>query len=85
MNAENNMPVKDTLREYVTDSFFDGVQTATIDDDSNLMEVLDSLQILGMVAEVEKRFSIQVNNDDLTPENFGSVEKLAAFINRKQH
>ena len=31
------------------------------------MELLDSLQILRMVADVETRFSIQVGNDDLTP------------------
>ena len=78
------MDLKDTIRNYVTDSFLTEGQTATIQDDDDLMEVLDSLQILRMVADVEKRFSIQVDNSDLTPENFGSVEKLAAFIQRKQ-
>jgi acyl carrier protein len=82
MNINN---IKEVIRGYVVDSFFGEVQTATLDDDENLMEVLDSLQILRMVADVEKRFSIQVNNDDLTPENFGSVDKLAAFIMRKRH
>jgi acyl carrier protein len=82
MNVNN---IKDVLRGYVIDSFFGEVQTATLYDDENLMEALDSLQILRMVGDVEKRFSIQVNNDDLIPENFGSVEKLAVFIMRKQH
>jgi acyl carrier protein len=79
------MNVKETLRDYVTESFLGDGQAAALADDADLMELLDSLQILRMVADVETRFSIQVGNDDLTPENFGSVAKLAAFVARKQH
>lgn len=78
------MNIKDTIREYVTDSFLAEGQTATLSDDDDLMEVLDSLQILRMVTDLENRFGIQVDNSDLTPENFGSVERLAAFVARKQ-
>jgi acyl carrier protein len=78
------MNVKDAIRDYVTDSFFPAGQTATIADDDDLMEVLDSLQILRMIGDLEGRFSIQVENSDLTPENFGSVDKIAAFVARKQ-
>ena len=79
------MSLKDTLRDYVTDSFLEGGETTTIQDDDDLMQVLDSLQILRLVAEVEKRYTIHVENSDLTPEHFGSIEKLAAYIARKQH
>ena len=79
------MNVKESLHDYVADSFLGDGQAAALKDDADLMELLDSLQILRMVADVETRFSIQVGNDDLTPENFGSVEKLAAFVTRKQH
>lgn len=78
------MSLKDTLRDYVTDSFLEGGQTATIQDDDDLMQILDSLQILRLVAEVEKRYAIHVENSDLVPEHFGSVDKLAAYIARKQ-
>jgi acyl carrier protein len=79
------MNIKDTIREYLTDSFIAEGQTATIADDDDLMEVLDSLQILRMVPDLENQFSIHVDNGDLTPENFGTVEKLAAFVARKRH
>jgi acyl carrier protein len=78
------MTIKDTIHEYLADSFIAEGQTATVADDDDLMEVLDSLQILRMVPELEQQFSIHVDNGDLTPENFGSVEKLAAFVARKQ-
>jgi acyl carrier protein len=78
------MNIRDTIHDYVAGSFLSGGQTATIGDDDDLMEVLDSLQILRMVTDLENQFSIHVENGDLTPENFGSVEKLAAFVARKQ-
>ena len=78
------MDLRDTLRQYLSDSFLSTGQTATIADDDDLMEVLDSLQILRTVIELEKRFSIRVHNGDLTPENLGSVRKLAAFVARRQ-
>jgi acyl carrier protein len=78
------MNTKDRIRTYVTNSFLTGGQTATLQDDDDLMEVLDSLQILRMVTDLEGEFSIHVDNGELTPENFGSVDRLAAFIARKQ-
>lgn len=78
------MNVKEAIRGYIADSFLAQGQTTTVADDEDLMEVLDSLQILRMVAEVEKRFSIHVDNGELTPENFGSVDRLAAFVARKE-
>jgi acyl carrier protein len=77
------MNIKDTIRDYVTDSFSEEGGTATIADDDNLLEVLDSLQVLRMVGDLEKTFSIRISNSDLTPENFGSLGKLAALIERK--
>ena len=78
------MNVKNSLHDYIAESFFGDGQTAILDDDANLMELLDSLQILRIVTDVEKQFSIHVGNDDLIPENFGSVEQLAAFVTRRQ-
>ncbi len=82
--SQSTRDYKDRIRDYVVDSFLSGGPTAALTDDADLMELLDSLQILRMVADVEKRFSIHVGNDDLTAENFGSVERLAAFIVHKQ-
>jgi acyl carrier protein len=46
--------------------------------------VLDSLQILRMVLHLESSFSIKVTDGELTPENLGSVAKIAAFVDRKR-
>ncbi len=82
MSPNTATQVKDTIREYVTDLAEEG--SITVNDDEDLMKLLDSLQILRLVSEVADHFSIEIDNGDLTPENFGSVERIAEFVTRKQ-
>jgi len=53
----------------------------------NLLEsgVLDSLGILDLVAFVEQNFAIVLNDDELVPENFQTIERLSAFVQSKTH
>lgn len=78
------MNIKDRIRAYLTDSFLDGGQVSTLQDDDDLMEVLDSLQVLRLATDLEGQFGLHVDNSELTPENFGSVDRLAEYIARKQ-
>jgi acyl carrier protein len=43
---------------------------------------LDSLRIVRLVSFVETRFDVAVELEDLTPENFETVEHIAALIER---
>ena len=76
--------IQDQVRGYVIDSFLKGTQAETFRNDDNLLLVLDSLQILRMVLHLESSFSIKVTDGELTPENLGSVAKIAAFVDRKR-
>ena len=51
----------------------------------NLLEsgILDSLGILDLVAFVEQNFGIVLNDDELVPDNFQSIERLGAFVQSK--
>jgi acyl carrier protein len=42
--------------------------------------IVDSLGVLDIVTFLEREFAIAVTDDDLTPENFGTVMKLAEFV-----
>lgn len=73
------------IRSYIRDSFLaPDEQDTIIRDDDDLLKILDSLQILRMVVDLEATYSIQVDNSELTPENLGSIDKLAEFIDRKR-
>ena len=72
------------LRSYLVDSFMDESAQATFRDHDDLFKILDSLQVLRMVVQLEKMFDIRVEDSELTAENLGSVEKVAAFLARKR-
>ena len=54
-------------------------ETALIDDG-----LIDSLDIVAGVTELMEAFDVELGVDDLTPENFNSVEAIEELIESKQ-
>ena len=44
--------------------------------------LLDSLDIVTLVAELEKQFGISIAGEDVTPEHFKNLETLDRFVHR---
>lgn len=42
--------------------------------------IVDSLGMIGLVEFIEEEFRLYVTDDDLTPENFTSIETIAQFL-----
>jgi acyl carrier protein len=76
--------IEATIRAYIQDAFLTDDQAATFAGDADLLLILDSLQILRMLIDLEAEYSIAVDSSELTPENLGTVQKLAAFIAKKR-
>ena len=57
-----------------------------VKDSDELLEsgIVDSLGILDLVAVLETEFRFTVNDEELVPENFRSVDKIAEFTQRKR-
>ena len=47
-------------------------------------EMLDSLDIVAIVTDVNDEFDVQINVNDLLPENFNSVDAMLALIESRQ-
>ena len=60
----------------------DSGQSLSPNDD--LLTVLDSLQVLRLLMDLEAKYSIKIENSELSPENLGTIESLAAFIAKKR-
>ena len=68
----------DILTEVCPGVEFEGAG-ALIDDG-----VLESLDIVMIVAELNGVFQVEITVDDLLPENFNSVDAMLALIQRKK-
>jgi len=70
------------LGEIVVDM---GLDKKTLAPDENLITqgIIDSLGILKLVSFMEKSFGIKVNNDEIVPENFQTLNALTEFITKK--
>ena len=75
------MDVQRAVREFIANDLGREVQRAT--DADSLLEagILDSLGVLALVAFIEKRYGITVTEDEMMPENFDSIDAIAAFVN----
>ena len=76
--------IESKVRAFILDSFLAEADAGSFRDDSDLLTLLDSLQILRMLMAFEAEFGIKIEDADLTPENLGSVRRLAALIARKR-
>lgn len=71
MNMEELLAILEETRPDVDFS----VETALIDD-----EILDSFDIISIVSEINDEFDIEINVNDLLPENFNSAKAMYELI-----
>lgn len=53
--------------------------------DSQLIEegIIDSFAVMNIVVEIESKFNIEFDAEDIVAENFASVDSIAALIEKK--
>jgi len=75
-----------SIRAFIFKNFlFDAEESALKNDDSFLEQgIIDSTGVLELVEWLEEEFDIQVEDEELIPENLDSIELISAFIKRKQ-
>ncbi len=79
------MDVKHQVRQFVSSNFY-VADPDSFGDDTSFHEqgIVDSTAILEVVAFLEERFSIQVDDADFLPENLDSLNCIDAFVERKR-
>ena len=80
------MSVEKTIRTYILQNFlFTDDESALTSGDSLIGKgIVDSTGALEIVHFLEERFGIKVHDSEMVPDNLDSVNKMTAFIARKQ-
>ena len=75
---------RDQIRQFIFEKF-PLAKSRSLEDSSALLEegVLDSLGILELVEYLQTELGVNVEDDDLVPENFASVDAITAFVESK--
>lgn len=76
--------IREQIRDFITQNFlYDGTATQ-LDNSASLLEqgIVDSTGVLELVLFVEETYAFSVDQNDLLPENFDSIDNLANYITR---
>ncbi|HEC97492.1 MAG TPA: acyl carrier protein [Nitrospirae bacterium] len=76
--------IEQELRLFVVDNFLFGQKNGFMDDDSFLENgIIDSTGVLELVAFLEEKYRIGIDDEDLVPENLDSIINLVRFVKTK--
>jgi acyl carrier protein len=71
------------IRGFLAEKFLFGRSETLTDDVPLLGNVIDSQGVIELVVFVQQRFNIEVDDDEVTTDNFASVKSVVAFIEKK--
>ncbi len=79
------MEIESQIQSYIAQNLlFSGTEFNYSNDDSFLEEgIVDSLGVMELVSFVEDQYGLKVNDYEITPENFNSVNKLSKYVRQK--
>lgn len=80
------MSLAEELRSFILNQYLSGENADKLDLNDNLIDtgILDSMTLMKFISYLEKKHNIKITNDELTPDNFESIEVIARFIELKQ-
>ena len=77
--------LKAQIRDFIIENFLFGNANGLKDDTSFLEEgIIDSTGVLELVTFLEENFAIQVEDEELIPENLDSIDNVTGYLERKR-
>jgi acyl carrier protein len=76
---------KEKIRQFIIDNFLFG-DAGDLEDNTSFLEsgIIDSTGVLELIGFLEEEFLIQVDDEELIPENLDSINNLLIFHNKKK-
>ena len=72
----DKIKIKSEIRQYIIESSV--AQSNKLEDDTHIFDsgVLDSMGLLFLIEYLNENYDVQVNDEELVPENFETIERI---------
>jgi acyl carrier protein len=79
------MEIQAQVRDYILANFMYTDDKSKLTSELSLIDngIVDSTGVLELVGFIEETFAVKVDDADLVPDNFDSLGKITAYIQRK--
>ena len=86
MTSVPDQQIRAALRSFFVKNFFFGDESIVLHDSDSFLEsgTVDSTGMLEIVSFLEQHFSLTIDDRELIPDNLDSIDRLVAFVGRKQ-
>jgi acyl carrier protein len=73
-------------RAYITENFLYARPNYVVGEDEHLMEkgVVDSMGMVELITFLQDQFGVEPADDEITEDNFATLRRIAAFVDRKR-
>ncbi len=80
------MSVAERVRQYILENFLFSTDTSLLGQDESFLGrgLVDSTGMLEVLLFLEETFGIKVADHEMVPDNLDSVNRIAAFVERKK-
>ena len=79
------MAIEKQIRDFILESYLFTDDESALVNDQSLLEagIIDSTGILELISFIQQTFGVQVEDDEMVPDNFDTVERIVAYITGK--
>jgi len=79
------MDVRSEVRDFISAHFYVPPDMQVEDGDPLLARgIMDSTGVLELIVFLEGRYGMSVEDDEVVPENLGSIAGIASYVERKR-
>ena len=80
------MTPEEIIRNHIAKNILFNDKGYPYSDDASFVEegIIDSMNVMELILFVEENFNLEVADEEIVPENFNSVRKMADYIRHKK-
>lgn len=83
---EMNSQIESQIRDYINRNMLFNSGTSKFSNEASLLQegIIDSIGIMELVTFVSQTYGVTIPPEEILPENFDSISRIASFVRRRQ-